>query len=236
MGINSSFRATEPTLPCFIAQKNTGDSLGCRWWPAGGVKALSSALAQADLEPISKQKSFAYSFPQPASSWTYTNSPWQWLGAVLLLGTQPGPALCLASCLFSYLWRPPSCSSCFLKHMALLLPPLPPRNHDKHLQEVSVRQLRATPLHLLPHKHSPQHLCSLAAPVPSWGTVGKTSLSNTVLQALRLFLGLGPFRDAVSSKLRAKVCLTGGQLARAQAVRQASTTTAGLERAIWRTG
>lgn len=139
MGINSSLRATGPTLPCFIAQRSTGDSLGCRWWPAGGVKTLSSALAQADLEPASKQRSFAYSFPQPASSWTYTNSPWQWLGAVLLLGTQPGPALCLASCLFSYLWSPPSRSSCFLKHRALLLRPLPPRNHGKHLQEVSVR-------------------------------------------------------------------------------------------------
>lgn len=140
MGINSSLRATEPIFPLLY-------SLEEHWWfvlAVGGgllegLKLFPQLWSKQTLsQHLNKRALPAASLSQLPTA-TYTNSHWQWLGAAPLPGTQPGPALCPASCQVSCLWSPPSCSSCFLKHRALLLPLLLPRNHDKLLLEISVR-------------------------------------------------------------------------------------------------
>lgn len=115
--------------------------VGCRYWATGRVKAaqipqpaLSSALVQADLEPASKQKGFAHSFPQPASNCSFNRVPSHdseqrnsWAR------NQDCPAPLPAAV-------PPSCK---LSPFLLLtfrnsqdMSPSAARNHDKHLLEI----------------------------------------------------------------------------------------------------
>lgn len=166
MGINSSLRATEPTFPLvygleehwwFLLAVGGGLLKGLRLFPQLWSKQTLS-------QRLNKRALPAASLSQLQTA-AYTNSPWQWLEQ--LPGTQPGAVLCPASCQFSYLWSPPSCSSCFLKHRALLLPPLPPRNHDKLLLEVSVRLNSSEPPHCICCPTSIHHsICtSSAAPI-----------------------------------------------------------------------
>lgn len=100
----------------------------------------------------------------------------------------------------------PSCSSCFLKHRALLLPPLPPRNHDKHLLEMSVRFNSSEPPHCTCCPTGTHHsICtSPAAPVFQLGNHVQNQPIKYCLESIQVVSKIGTFQRHCSKQAECK--------------------------------
>lgn len=136
----------------------------------------------------------------------YTNSPWQRPGAAPLPGTQPGPALCPASCLSVSCAGPLLSPHVFLKHRALLLPPLTSSNHNRHLLEISLRLYSSEPPHCPCCPSSIHHsICSSpAAPVFQLGNHVQNQSIKYCLESIKVIPKTGTFQRDASKQAEGK--------------------------------